>query len=244
MSSVAPTPSRSKDRRHRVHPRGDIGNRNAGLRVRVFGPGDRQQPGLALDEQVVRLFRRVRSRRAVAGDSAPDQPRVARPQLRGAQAEPVRGARREVLHEHVGALEQTREDRPRLPVLHVERQAFLGAIDPDEMRGQALDRMVVVARRVAAVGPLDLDHARAELGELARAERPGDDLLECDDRDSVERPLHANVTVRPGSGTPRSAVVHVSPACTGCASVSTPVVTISPGRSSGANGCLASTPTK
>ena len=77
---------------------------------------------------------------------------------------------------------------PRRRMLHVERQAFLGAVGPDEMRGQALHRAVVAARGVADAGALDLDHARAELGELARGERPGDDLLERDYGDAFERP--------------------------------------------------------
>src|SRR5204863_9187071 len=175
-------------------------------------------------EQVVRFFRCVRAGRSIARDSAPDELRMARAQLGGAKSEPVRGAWCQVLHEHVGTLEEPGQDRFRFAVLYVERETFLRAIDPDEVGSEPVDSVVVMARRIAAAGALDLDHARAELAELARAERPGDDLLECDDRDSFERPLHANVTVRPGSGRPRRAVVHVSPAFTGCASVSTPVV--------------------
>src|SRR5262245_38552326 len=129
-------------------------------------------------------------------------------------------------------------------MLYIERETFFRAIDPDEMRGEPVDGVIVMPRRIAGVGPLDLDHARAELGELARAERTRDDLLEREHGDSVERPLHANVTVRPGRAMPRNAVVQVSPGRTGCASVSTPVVTISPARSAGAWGCLASTPMK
>jgi hypothetical protein len=49
-------------------------------------------------------------------------------------------------------------------VLYVERETFLAAIDPDEVGSEAVDGVVVVARRVAAAGSLDLDHARAELG--------------------------------------------------------------------------------
>jgi hypothetical protein len=37
--------------------------------------------------------------------------------------------------------------------------------------------VVVVAREVADLRPLDLDHARAEVGELARAERRRDRLF-------------------------------------------------------------------
>jgi hypothetical protein len=63
-------------------------------------------------------------------------------------------------------------------VFHVERQAFFRAVEPDEIRGLALDGLIVVARKVADAGALDLDHARAEIGELARREWRRDRLLE------------------------------------------------------------------
>src|SRR4029078_630257 len=178
------------------------------------------------------------------GNAAPHQLRVARSQLCGAEAKPVSGARRQVLHEHIRAREQPGENLGCVAVLHIEREAFLGAVDPHEMRSEPVYGVVVVARGITGVRTLDPDHASAKLGELAGAERPGDDLLERDDRDPLERALHENVTVRPGSGSPRSEVVQVSPALTGCASVSTPVVMISPACSWGASGCFASTPMK
>ncbi len=104
-----------------------------------------------------------------------------RAQFDRAQAEPLRRAGGEVLHEDVGLLHQSVEHRLRTRMLHVEREALLGAVDPDEMRGLSLHRAVVAARRVAAAGPLDLDDARAQLRQLARAERARDDLLQADD---------------------------------------------------------------
>ena len=68
-----------------------------------------------------------------------------------------------------------------LGVLHVEREAFLGAVGPDEVRRQAAHALVVAAREVADAGALDLDDAGAEVGELARRERRGDRVLERDD---------------------------------------------------------------
>ena len=55
------------------------------------------------------------------------------------------------------------------------------------MRREAAHALVVGAREVADAGTLDLDDARAEVGELARAERRRDRVLERDDRDAIER---------------------------------------------------------
>src|SRR6266702_2988276 len=46
--------------------------------------------------------------------------------------------------------------------------------------------LIVAAREIAGAGALDLDHARAEIGELARTERRGDCVFERDDLDTVE----------------------------------------------------------
>ena len=43
------------------------------------------------------------------------------------------------------------------------------------------------AQRIAAVGRLDLDDLRAELGEDARAERPRDERAELEDAQASER---------------------------------------------------------
>src|SRR5688572_20176471 len=149
----------------------------------------------------------------------------------------------EVVQEHVRAFDQSRKNVFGRRMLDVQSEAFLRAVHPDEMRGQALDCAVVGARRVAAGRALDLDYACAELGELARGERSRDDLLQRDDRDAVKRP-HSNEIFNPESGNPVSSVCHVSPAATGCASVSTPVVMISPALSGGASGCLLRRSTK
>src|SRR5581483_7515161 len=128
-------------------------------------------------------------------------------------------------------------------MLDVQRQALLPAVHPDEVRRQAFHGRVVAPCGVAGPGALDLDDARAEVGELARRERPGDHLLQRDDRDAVEW-SHSKRTVSPGSGTPENAVLQISPGCTGCASVRVPVVTNSPGASRGACDWRASTETR
>ena len=198
---------RREDARERVHTRGDIRDRDAGLRGLLGRAGHRQQAGLALHKQVIGALGAVGAVLAVTGDPAPDEARVFCAQLLGAQAQPRGCTGRDVLHEHVGARDEFREDLFRLRVLGVEGHAFLGTVHPDEMRRQALDRGVVAARGVADARPLDLDHAGAELGQLARGERRGDDLLQRHDGDAREgkRCLERRLiqSAPPGRGTLR-----------------------------------------
>ena len=67
----------------------------------------------------------------------------------------------------------------------VEDHGFLAAIEPDEI-GALAARQPVIAAREVALGPLDLDHARARIGEPARAGRRRDRLLERDDEKAFE----------------------------------------------------------
>ena len=98
-----------------------------------------------------------------------------------AEAEPLRRAGGEVLHQDVGAIDELPEDRPCLRVLEVEGHALLRPVAPEEVRRLPVDALVVGAREVAAARALDLDHPGAEVGELAGAERGGDRVLERDD---------------------------------------------------------------
>src|SRR3989338_4181438 len=49
------------------------------------------------------------------------------------------------------------------------------------------DSLVIAACKVAHLRTLDLDHARAEIGELPRRERRSDGLFERDDCYSLQR---------------------------------------------------------
>ena len=149
-------------------------------------PGHRQHARFALHEQVVGFLLGIRPRVAVTRDVAHDEARMLRMQRLGAQPQARGRAGREVLDEHVRALDEPGEDLRGFGVLHVEREAFLGAVEPHEIRRLAFDRLVVVAREIADFRALDLDHARAEIGELARSERRGDRLLERNDGDAFE----------------------------------------------------------
>ena len=65
----------------------------------------------------------------------------------------------------------------------IQRQAFLGTVQPNEIGRLAFDGLIVIAREVTDFRPLDFDHPRAEVGELTGAKRCGDGLFEGDDGD-------------------------------------------------------------
>ena len=77
------------------------------------------------------------------------------------------------------------EHRAVAGLLEVELDALLAAVQPDEVAGLAVHGPVVAAGEVAGAGPLDLDHARAEVGELAGGERRGHRLLQGDDGEAA-----------------------------------------------------------
>src|SRR6185312_4802531 len=81
------------------------------------------------------------------------------------------------------------EQRLVLGLCEVERDRFLAAVEPDEMRAFAVHDVVVVAREVA-FGPLDLDDARAGVGQAAGALRRGDGLFDRDDEKSGKGKRH------------------------------------------------------
>jgi hypothetical protein len=99
-----------------------------------------------------------------------------------------RRAGREVLDEHVGFGEDAVQQRGVVRVFDVGDQALLAAVEPDEIAGQAVGGLVVAAREVA-FGALDLDDARAGVGEAGRTVRRRDRLFERDDQIGRERQL-------------------------------------------------------
>jgi hypothetical protein len=65
-----------------------------------------------------------------------------------------------------------------------ELDAFLPPVQPHEVAGLPVHRAVETAGEVPGARALDLDHPRAEVGELAGGERAGHGLLQRDDRDA------------------------------------------------------------
>ena len=113
------------------------------------------------------------------------------PQLVCAEAEASGRAGGQVLDEDVGPGHEAAQDLFGLVLPQVQGQRLLGAVEPDEVAGHALDRFVVTPGEVPYAGALDLDDPRAEVGELAGGEGGGDRLLEGDDRDPFQREIRA-----------------------------------------------------
>ena len=92
----------------------------------------------------------------------------------GPEAEALERAGTEVLDQHVGVDDQTGAARRGRSVgLQVERDRPLVAVDQLPPQALAVARVAPrqVAQAVATVGPLDLDHVGAEVGEVAGAVR-------------------------------------------------------------------------
>jgi hypothetical protein len=127
---------------------------------------------------------------AEARDRAVDEIRLHRGErlVVGAQARGHTG--REVLDDDVGCPRQVEHDRARLRAGEVERNALLAGIAADEV-GTLVVAVVFelvgpAAHFVAAAGLLDLDDARAQVGEQARAVRAGEDARQVEDDEAIE----------------------------------------------------------
>jgi hypothetical protein len=98
------------------------------------------------------------------------------------ETEPIHRPRSEVLHQHVGHVDQPPEHLLARLALHVEGDAFLVAID-----GQEIGRLVALigrgegARIITLAGLLDLNHLGAEIAELHGAIGSRQDAREIDD---------------------------------------------------------------
>ena len=148
VSTSCPRPvvTRAKQREldalRREDPREQVRDRDADARrPDLVGAGEAHQPAHRLRDRVEAGPRRVGAVGAEARDAAHHETRVAPQQLGGREAERGEHARAEVLHQHVRALEQSREHVSSRRLLHVERERALAAIGGQEE--------VVVARRPA-----------------------------------------------------------------------------------------------
>ena len=170
-----------------IHACGDVGHGWPGLARHLGGAGHRHQAGLALDQQVVGLLVAVGPVGTVTGDVAHDQSGLARRQGLVGHAQPCGSTWRQVLHQYIRLPDhQLLQDAVGGLLLDIQREALLRAVGPDEVGGQAPHPPVVGPREVACAGPLDLDDARAQVGELARGERRRDRVFEGDDGDALE----------------------------------------------------------
>ena len=126
-----------------------------------------------------------------ARDRAVDEARLDGAQVGGTDAELGGDARDEVLDRDVRHPREVERHRASLGIREVDPDAQLARVDANEVRrliAPALFELDVAAPRVVAfTGSLDLDHARAEIGEEPRAVRAGEDTGEVEHRDAVEQ---------------------------------------------------------
>jgi hypothetical protein len=115
-----------------------------------------------LHDQIVRLAIAIRPVGAETRNTAPDQPRIAGRVVPQAQA--LHGARSQIVHEHVGLCYQFVQRAAAFLQLHVEGDAPLAAVQPGEVARDAVQRVIVPTREIAAVRPLDLDHVGPHVG--------------------------------------------------------------------------------
>ncbi len=131
-----------------------------------------------------------RSSLAEAGDGAVDEVRLAGGEALVVDAETRGDAGGEVLDGDVGLPRQVPDYLARLGPSEVEPEAFLPDVDPGEVAALVvaprLELEVSLAHVVAAARALDLDDARAEIGEEARAVRTGEDAREIEDHEVRE----------------------------------------------------------
>ena len=112
---------------------------------------------------------------AVGADGAVDEPRVARAQRVRAEAELVGEPGPEALEEDVGAVREPQQRLAPARVAQRERERALARVGGEEHRPLAVpERRPPGAAVVARVGPLDLDHVRAERRQDLRAVGAGD----------------------------------------------------------------------
>src|SRR5207249_12340595 len=132
----------------------------------VGSAGDALQAAFGLHHGVVPRLAFSRSGVTVTRDGAVHESGVARRERRVIKAELAERAWPEVFHHHVALGDQPVENRSPFRLLEVERDAFLVAIDAQEVRALALEeRRAPRARIVALARLLNLDHARAHVAE-------------------------------------------------------------------------------
>ena len=186
-SLVLPTrDQRFENRLIGVEAGGNIDDRHADTRRRIGTACHRRHAGFGLNQQVVGLALSVRAALAIAGDRAADQSRILFAQAGQRKAELRQRTGLEVLHEHVGLREHRFEHSLVFGLAEIEHHRLLAAIEPDEIGALAVHDMIIVTGEIA-FRPLDLDHARAGIGETAGTLRRRHRLLDRNDEKTGER---------------------------------------------------------
>ena len=160
--------------------------RRARLLLHVHDAGHR------VDDVVERGRIAQRAGLAEAGDRAVDDVGLHARERGVIDAQPRGHAGHEVLDRHVGLAREVQRHLAPARVAEIEPDALLAHVDAHEVRGLVeptlLELDVPPARFVPFAGPLDLEHARAEVGQQACAVGPCQHAGEVEDGETVEQP--------------------------------------------------------
>ena len=164
---------RREDRLRRHEPAGLVaqdGRRVARLAGELIHQArDAAQP---LDDVVIGRPPAVGPVLAPAVDAGVDQPRIALAQRLRPEPEPIELLRPDVVHEHVGPIDQPQQRLARRRGLEVEHDAALVAVDPHEQRGHVAAHARPGVARGVALRRLDLDDVGAEIAQHLRGIGP------------------------------------------------------------------------
>ena len=164
-----------------IHPRRNVRDRNPRLGHRVGCACDRQKPCLGLDQQVIGLAVAIWPIRAIAGYIARDQPWVSVAQRIIRQAHAFRCTGCQVLDQHVRLGQKLMQDVQSLILFQIQTQAFFGSVDPDKMGCHPLGPRVITAGKVPNFWAFNLDHTRAQIGQLPRGKGRCDGMFQGND---------------------------------------------------------------
>ena len=176
---------RGEHRDRPEQPAHDIADRNADLgRLAPVGfgrPGDRHEPACRLNDRVVAGTFGVGAMGPVARDGQVDESRVDPAQLGLVEPEPREATDPEVLDDDVGTPEQPPQDVLAGFGAQVDAHAALVAVHRQEVGGDpgagllGADPWRAPGAGRVALGRLQLDDLRPEVGEEHRAQRSGKD---------------------------------------------------------------------
>lgn len=155
--------------------------------------GDGHEPAQGLDEGVKAGLLPVRAGRE-AQDGQVDRAGVEPAHGLVGDPELFRRGGQEVVHDHVALFHEFSQDLLARRGGEVQGDPVLPAVDGQEVGGfPGHEGRAPAAGLVAPVGPLHLDHLRAEVGQPHRAQRPGQDPRKIQNPDPFQR-LHRSRT--------------------------------------------------
>jgi hypothetical protein len=149
--------------------------------------GHAHDPRRGLQQRVVARLATQRAAGAERPDRAVDEPGVARPQLGGAEAVPLRGSRPEALEEHVRPVDETEHDLAAALVAELDGERALAGVRGEKHRALSLQKRRPPGAGLVAGERLYLDDLGSERREQLRRRGACDGGADVDDAGAGER---------------------------------------------------------